>query len=73
MDFRCRKRGYHLEEWILKPQRSKHCGHKEGSLMKELITKDTPVSDEILNAIAYLPTRSLSKIVEDAFFQKLSD
>jgi len=41
--------------------------------MKELITKDTPVSDEILNAIAYLPTRSLSKIVEDAFFQKLSD
>jgi creatinine deaminase len=41
--------------------------------MKALITKDTPVSDEVLNVIAYLPTRSLSKIVEDAFFQKLSD
>lgn len=41
--------------------------------MKALITKDTPVSDEVLNAIAFLPTRSLSKIVEDDFFKKLSD
>lgn len=41
--------------------------------MKALITKDTPVSDEVLNAIAHLPTRSLSHIVEDAFFKKLSD
>lgn len=41
--------------------------------MKALITKDTPVSDEVLNAIAYLPTKSLSRIVEDAFFKKLSD
>src|ERR1700733_8545659 len=41
--------------------------------MKALITKGTPISDEVLNVIAYLPTRSLSKIVEDAFFQKLSD
>jgi creatinine deaminase len=41
--------------------------------MKALITKSTPVSDEVLNVIAYLPTNSLSKIVEDAFFQKLSD
>jgi cytosine/creatinine deaminase len=41
--------------------------------MKALITKDTPVSDEVLNAIAYFPTKSLSKVVEDAFFKKLSD
>jgi len=41
--------------------------------MKALITKDTPVTDEVLNAIAHLPTRSLSKIVEDEFFRKLTD
>jgi creatinine deaminase len=41
--------------------------------MNPLITKDTPVSEEVLNAIAHLPTLSLSKIVEDAFFKKLSD
>jgi creatinine deaminase len=41
--------------------------------MKPLITRDTPVTDEVLNAIAYLPTSSLSKIVEDEFFKKLSD
>ena len=41
--------------------------------MKRLITKDHPVNDEVLNVIAYLPTKSLPKIVEDAFFQKLTD
>ena len=41
--------------------------------MKALITKDTPVTDEVLNAIAHLPTKSLSKIVEEGFFQKLTD
>lgn len=41
--------------------------------MKFLITKDTPVTEEVLNAIAYLPTKSLSKIVEDGFFKKLTD
>jgi cytosine deaminase len=41
--------------------------------MKTLITKDTPVTEEVLNAIAHLPTKSLSKVVESAFFQKLSD
>src|ERR1700730_10476561 len=45
----------------------------EGALMKALITKDTPVTDEVLNAIAHLPTKSLSKIVEDGFFKKLTD
>jgi creatinine deaminase len=45
----------------------------EGALMKALITKDTPVTDEVLNAIAHLPTKSLSKIVEEGFFKKLTD
>ena len=41
--------------------------------MKPFITKDTPVTDEVLNVIAYLPTKSLSKIVDDGFFKKLTD
>src|SRR5271169_5150857 len=41
--------------------------------MKALITKETPVSEEVLNMIAHLPTKSLAKIVEDGFFQKLTD
>lgn len=41
--------------------------------MKALITQDTPISDEVLNAIAHLPTKSLSKIAEAGFFRKLSD
>jgi cytosine deaminase len=41
--------------------------------MKTFVTKDTPVTDEVLNVIAYLPTASLSKLVEDEFFKKMSD
>jgi creatinine deaminase len=41
--------------------------------MKPFITKDTPVTEEVLNVIAYLPTKSLSKVVEDGFFKKVSD
>jgi cytosine/creatinine deaminase len=41
--------------------------------MKAFIAKDTPVTDEVLNTIAHLPTKSLSKIVEDEFFKKLTD
>jgi creatinine deaminase len=41
--------------------------------MKPLITKDTPVTEEALNAIAHLPTKSLPQIVEDGFFKKLTD
>jgi len=41
--------------------------------MKAFITKEMPVTDEVLNTIAHLPTKSLSKIVEDGFFQKLTD
>lgn len=41
--------------------------------MKALITKDTPMTEEVLNMIAHLPTKSLPKIVENGFFQKLTD
>ncbi len=41
--------------------------------MKAFITRDTPVTDEVLNAIAYLSTQSLSAIVEEDFFKKLED
>ena len=41
--------------------------------MKAFIVKDTPVTDEVLNTIAHLPTNSFSKIVEEGFFKKLSD
>ena len=41
--------------------------------MKHFITKDTPVTEEALNVIAYLPTKSLSAIIENEFFVKLSD
>ena len=41
--------------------------------MKAFITKDTPITDEVLDAIAYLPTSSLPLIVEDGFFKKLTD
>src|ERR1700676_5222600 len=41
--------------------------------MMALITKDTPVTEEVLNMIAHLPTKSLPQIVEDGFFKKLTD
>src|ERR1700677_3427700 len=41
--------------------------------MKPLITRDTPVTQELLNTIAHLPTKSLSEIVEDECFKKLTD
>ena len=41
--------------------------------MKPLIKHNSPVTDEVLNAIAHIPTRSLPSVVETAFFEKLSD
>lgn len=41
--------------------------------MKHFITKDTPVTEEALNVIAHLPTKSLPAIAEYKFFIKLSD
>jgi len=41
--------------------------------MKTFIKKGTPVTDEVLNVIAHLPTKSLSTIVDEGFFKKLKD
>jgi cytosine/creatinine deaminase len=41
--------------------------------MKRLIAEDAAVSDEVLSAIAYLPTKGIPKIVDPGFFRKLSD
>jgi len=41
--------------------------------MNAFITRDTPVTREVLNVIAYLPTTSLPRIVEEGFFRKLTD
>lgn len=41
--------------------------------MKTFITKNTPVTDELLNVIAHLPTQSLAIIVDKDFFKKLKD
>ena len=41
--------------------------------MKHFITQDMPVTEEALNVIAHLPTKSLPTIVEDEFFVKLTD
>ncbi len=41
--------------------------------MEPSITTDTAVTDEVLNAIAHIPTKSLPEIVDPAFFRKLSD
>ena len=56
-------------------RRTKHSGFDvaKGARMKPLITQDTPVTEEVLNAIAHLPTKSLPKIVADGFFMKLTD
>src|ERR1700744_1119191 len=40
--------------------------------MKPFITRDTPVTNEVLNTIANRPTKSLAEIVEDEFFKKLT-
>lgn len=41
--------------------------------MKHFITEDTPVTEEVLNVIAHLPTKSLPGIVADEFLVKLND
>lgn len=41
--------------------------------MSPLITETTPASDEVLNVIAHLPTRSLAATVSESFFAKLLD
>jgi creatinine deaminase len=41
--------------------------------MKPFITKDTSVTERVLNVIAHLPTKSLPQVVEDGFFKNLTD
>ncbi|WP_455377082.1 nucleoside deaminase [Petrachloros mirabilis] len=41
--------------------------------MTIFITRNTPVTNEVLNVIAHLPTKSLPHIVEDGFFTQLTD
>jgi cytosine deaminase len=42
-------------------------------MTKPWFTDATPVNDEVLNVIAHLPTRSLTSVAANGFFQKLSD
>ncbi len=41
--------------------------------MGALIKHDTDVTDDVLNAIAHIPTKSLPSVAEKAFFEKLAD
>ena len=41
--------------------------------MGALITRDTAITDAVLNAIAHIPTRSLPSVAERGFFEKLGD
>ena len=36
-------------------------------------TDQTPVTDEVLNVIAHLPTRSLTSVASNGFFKKMAD
>lgn len=42
-------------------------------MTKPLFTRDTAATDEVLNVIAHLPTKSLTSIAANEFFKKLSD
>jgi cytosine/creatinine deaminase len=42
-------------------------------MTKPLFTDETPVTDEVLNVIAHLPTESLTSVAANEFFKKLSD
>ena len=41
--------------------------------MEPSITTDTATTDQVLNLVAHLPTKSLPKLVDPAFFRRLSD
>jgi cytosine deaminase len=42
-------------------------------MTKPLFADETPVTDEVLNVIAHLPTKSLNSIATNEFFKQLSD
>ena len=41
--------------------------------MNTLIKADAAATDDVLNAIAHIPTRSLASVAERGFFEKLND
>jgi cytosine/creatinine deaminase len=42
-------------------------------MTRPFITEQTPVTNEALNVIAHLPTKSLPSVVANGFFEKLTD
>ena len=42
-------------------------------MTKPFITEQTPVTDEMLNIVAHLPTKSLPSVATNGFFKKLTD
>ncbi len=38
-----------------------------------LFTEQTPITDEVLNVVAHLPTRSLTSVATNGFFRKMTD
>src|SRR5512138_1515704 len=42
-------------------------------MTRPFITDQTPVTDELLNLIAHLPTKSLTSVATHGFFKKLTD
>tara|TARA_R110000868_G_scaffold9977_1_gene49087 strand:+ start:220 stop:789 length:570 start_codon:yes stop_codon:yes gene_type:complete len=42
-------------------------------MINKLITKDTLLNDAALNAVAHIPTASLSAVIDDGFWAGLSD
>jgi cytosine/creatinine deaminase len=40
---------------------------------RPFFTDQTPITDEVLNVIAHLPTRSLASVATDGFFGKMTD
>lgn len=42
-------------------------------MTEPFLTDQTPVTDEILNLIAHLPTRSLTSVAANGFFKKMTD
>jgi cytosine/creatinine deaminase len=42
-------------------------------MMNTLINRDTPVSEQVLKAVAHIPTKSLLQVIDKEFFSKLTD
>jgi len=42
-------------------------------MTEPFFTDQTPVTDEALNIIAHLPTRSLTSVAANGFFKKMTD